>query len=82
LQALLPTRIRLKCLEVGAGLEKREEFALLDRKVFERAPVAAIRHALKYLQDRYGGPRVYLDTIGFTYKQQDKLRQAILDVHV
>ena len=42
-----------------------------------QAPAEVMAAFLTHLDDTYGGPLGYLDSIGFTKKHQTRLRQAV-----
>ena len=42
-----------------------------------QAPAEVMAAFLTHLDERYGGPLSYLDSVGFTKKQQTRLRQAV-----
>ena len=42
-----------------------------------QAPAEVMAAFLTHLDERYGGPLGYLDSVGFSKKQQTRLRQAV-----
>ncbi|KAI8463692.1 MAG: protein-tyrosine phosphatase-like protein [Monoraphidium minutum] len=61
-----------------AGIENDSRVAALDRAKFERAPAAAMRHALAHLRETAGGPEAYLLSAGLTAEELRRLRAALL----
>ncbi|GBF91640.1 hypothetical protein Rsub_03944 [Raphidocelis subcapitata] len=61
-----------------AGIENDSRVAALDRAKFERAPAAAMRHALRYVRDAAGGAERYLLDAGLSADEMARLRAALL----
>lgn len=60
------------------GLEKDDaELNQLDRAVFSKAPPEVMAATLSHLDETYGGPSGYLESIGFTKQQQQRLAKAV-----
>jgi protein tyrosine/serine phosphatase len=61
-----------------AGLENDPNVTGLNRAVFERAPRAAMAHALEFLDAEAGGVQAYLERAGLGANEQNALRHALL----
>lgn len=59
------------------GMEKDKELQQLDRTLFSRAPPEVMQKTLAHLQGRYGGAKGYLDSIGFSQQQQERLARSL-----
>ncbi len=59
------------------GLEKKKDLHGLDRAKFERAPEAAVRHALAYVATRWGSLPAYMERAGFSAAQQARLGELL-----
>ncbi|KAL3151003.1 hypothetical protein ABBQ38_012875 [Trebouxia sp. C0009 RCD-2024] len=60
------------------GLEKEDkELHQLDRAVFSKAPAEVMAATLTHLDEMYGGPSRYLESIGFSREQQQRLAKAV-----
>ena len=64
--------------DVGlGGIEKDKELRELDTALFSRAPPEVMQATLAHLEERYGGARGYLDSIGFTRDYQQRLAKSL-----
>ncbi|DBA84394.1 hypothetical protein WJX77_004255 [Trebouxia sp. C0004] len=60
------------------GLEKEDkELNQIDQAVFSKAPAEVMAATLSHLDDAYGGAAAYLQSIGFTREQQQRLAKAL-----
>lgn len=48
-----------------------------DRKLLAQAPAEVMAATLTHLDEMYGGPLHYLESIGFSREQQQRLAQAV-----
>jgi protein tyrosine/serine phosphatase len=61
------------------GIEKMKDIQGMDSAIFSKAPPEAMRAALQYTREAYGGLRRYLSFIGFTAEKQEALRRAMTE---
>jgi hypothetical protein len=64
------------------GLEKKKDLHGLDRTKFERAPEAAVRHALAYVARRWGSLPAYMEHAGFPAWRQARLGALLCKPHI
>ncbi|GAB4817039.1 hypothetical protein N2152v2_004085 [Parachlorella kessleri] len=61
------------------GIEKERDMQGIDPKIFSRAPPEAMERLLKHAEERYGGLRRYMEQIGFTREEQDRLCRSLTE---
>ncbi|PSC68002.1 tyrosine serine [Micractinium conductrix] len=59
------------------GLEKQSDLKGMDEAVFSAAPPEAMRGLLDYCRQHWGSLRGYMEAIGFTRDQQERLAAAM-----
>lgn len=59
------------------GMEKDKELKELDTALFSRAPPEAMQATLDHIERQFGGIDAYLDNIGFTRENRERLARSL-----